>query len=52
MVDGVERVTNRFYLIPKEVEKLLYSIRLNGKIIYCSFSKSQNDVDYVFAMRY
>lgn len=31
MVDGVERVTYRFYLIPKEVEQLHYGMKLNGK---------------------
>ena len=38
MVGGLEQVTFRFYLIPKEVEQMIYSMKLNGKLYYEFFN--------------
>ena len=37
IVGGLERVTFRFYLIAKEVEQMLYSMKLNGMLHYLFF---------------
>ena len=37
MVGGLERVTYRFYLIAKEVEQIIFSMKLNGMLHHLIF---------------